>query len=191
MPEEGKHAIDEPLEPLILLVRGHRVILDADLGRIYGVSTRALNQAVKRNAQRFPRDFAFQLNAADLAELRSQPEPDDGNISAIQGHSANRSQFVTGSQKHRSLRPWVFGEHGALMAANVVRSDRAVQMSIFVTRAFVRMREHMAANAAILKRLAEIDSTLLRHDAALREVYLKLQPLLLPPPELPKRRIGF
>ena len=67
---------------------------------------------------------------------------------------ANRSQFVTGSQKHRSLRPWVFGEHGALMAANVVRRDRAVQMSIFVTRAFVRMREHMAANAAILKRLA-------------------------------------
>jgi hypothetical protein len=77
------------------------------------------------------------------------------------------------------------------MAANVVRSDRAVQMSIFVTRAFVRMREHLAANAAILKRLAEIDSTLLRHDAALREVYLKLQPLLLPPPEPAKRRIGF
>ncbi len=77
------------------------------------------------------------------------------------------------------------------MAANVLRSERAVQMSIFVIRAFVRLREHVAANAAILKRLAEIDRTLLQHDAALRDVYRKLQPLLAPPSEPPKRRIGF
>jgi hypothetical protein len=143
-------------------VRGQRVILDAGLARVYGVSTKALNQAIKRNASRFPVDFAFQLNAADIANLKPP--------------------FVT---------PWVFAEHGALMAANLLRSERAVQMSIFVIRAFVRLREHVAANAAILKRLAEIDKTLLQHDAALRDVYRKLQPLLAPPPDMPKRRIGF
>jgi hypothetical protein len=77
------------------------------------------------------------------------------------------------------------------MAANILHSKRAVQMSIFVTRAFVRLREHVAANAAILKRLAEIDKTLLQHDVALRDVYRKLQPLLAPPPEPTKRRMGF
>jgi len=157
---------EERLEPLIHVVRGQRVILDADLARLYGVTTKALNQAIKRNVDRFPVDFAFQLRW---------------------------SQIVTTSQKYRrsGLRPWVFAEHGALMAANVLRSERAVQMSIFVIRAFVRLREHVAANAAILKRLAEIDRTLLQHDAALRDVYRKLQPLLAPPSQAPKRRIGF
>ena len=103
------------------------------------------------------------------------------------------SQIVTTSQKYRrsGLNPWVFTEHGALMAANVLRSERAVQMSIFVIRAFVRLREHVAANAASLKRLAEIDRTLLQHDAALRDVYRRLQPLLASPSQAPKRRIGF
>jgi hypothetical protein len=111
----------------------------------------------------------------------------------VMGDKLMWSQTVTTSQKYRrsGLPPWVFAEHGALMAANVLRSERAVQMSIFVIRAFVRLREHVAANAAILKRLAEIDRTLLQHDAALRDVYRKLQPLLAPPSEAPKRRIGF
>ncbi len=90
--------------------------------------------------------------------------------------------------------PWVFTEHGALMAANILRSDHAAQMSVFVIRAFVRMREQVAANTAILKRLAEIDQSLLEHDTALRDIYRKLRPLLeppLPPPDPPKRRIGF
>ena len=106
----------------------------------------------------------------------------------------NRSQIVTGSQKHRDLRfqPWVFTEHGALMAATVLRSKRAVDMNIFVVRAFVRMREQIAANQTILKRLAEIDKTLLQHDGALRDIYRKLLPLLSPPPDEPsKRRLGF
>jgi hypothetical protein len=169
---KGRNA-EERLEPLIHVVRGRRVILDVDLARLYGVTTKALNQAVKRNVDRFPVDFAFQLSAA--------------------GDKLRWSQIVTTSQKYRrsGLRPWVFAEHGALMAANVLRSERAVQMSIFVIRAFVRLREHVAANAAILKRLAEIDRTLLQHDAALRDVYRKLQPLLAPPFEAPKRRIGF
>ena len=113
--------------------------------------------------------------------------------SFVQQKIFTHPQIVTTSQKYRrsGLRPWVFAEHGALMAANVLRSERAVQMSIFVIRAFVRLREHVAANAAILKRLAEIDRTLLQHDAALRDVYRKLQPLLAPPSQAPKRRIGF
>jgi hypothetical protein len=90
-----------------------------------------------------------------------------------------------------TYRPWAFTEHGALMAANILRSERAVQMSVFVVRAFVRLREQIAANSAILKRLAEIDNTLLQHDAALRDVYQKLLPLLQPAPLPPKRRIGF
>jgi hypothetical protein len=88
--------------------------------------------------------------------------------------------------------PWAFTEHGAIMAANILRSDRAVQMSVYVVRAFVRLREQIASNQAILKRLAEIDKTLLQHDGALRDIYRKLLPLLEPPPEpQPKRRIGF
>ncbi|MBI2988698.1 MAG: hypothetical protein HYY45_18195 [Deltaproteobacteria bacterium] len=107
--------------------------------------------------------------------------------------ASNRSQIVTGSQKHRDPRfhPWAFTEHGALMAANVLRSRRAVQMSVYVIRAFVRLREHIAANHAILKRLAEIDKTLLQHDTALRDIYRKLLPLLQPPPEPEKHKIGF
>jgi hypothetical protein len=171
MSEKKEPPTVEPLEPLIHSIRGQRVMLDADLARIYGVSTKVLNQAVKRNHQRFPEDFAFQLMAAE----------------------DNRSQIVTGSQKHRDprFRPWVFTEHGALMAANVLRSRRAVQMSVYVIRAFVRLREQIGANQAILKRLAEIDKTLLQHDTALRDIYQKLRPLLQPPPAPPRRRIGF
>ena len=90
-----------------------------------------------------------------------------------------------------TYRPWAFTEHGALMAANILRSKQAVHMSVYVIRAFVRLREALAANAAILKRLAEIDRSLLQHDAALRDIYRKLLPLLQPPPDPPKRRIGF
>ena len=105
----------------------------------------------------------------------------------------NWSQFATSSRKHRgaAYRPWAFTEHGALMAANILRSERAVEMSLYVIRAFVKMREGLAANAAILKRLAEIDRTLLEHDVALRDVYRKLLPLLQPPREPPRRKIGF
>ena len=103
----------------------------------------------------------------------------------------NWSRLGAGFHGGRRHRPWVFTEHGALMAANILRSAHAVQMSVYVVRAFVRMREHIAANAAILKRLAEIDRTLLQHDSALRDVYNKLLPLLQPSPSPAKRRIGF
>ena len=103
-----------------------------------------------------------------------------------------RSQFATSSSHGgRRYRAYAFTEHGALQAANVLNSANAVHMSVFVIRAFVKMREHVATNAAILKRLAEIDKSLLVHDSALRDIYQKLLPLLSPPPDPPRRKIGF
>jgi hypothetical protein len=183
MGEEAKRRdADAALEPLILSVRNQRVMLDADLARLYGVATMRFNEAFKRNQRRFPADFAFQLTAAEHVNLRSQI--------AI---SSSQSIDSVGESTHGGRRhlPWAFTEHGALMAASVLRSERAVQMSVYVIRAFVRLRERVAANASILKRLAEIDRTLLQQDAALRDIYRKLQPLLQPPPDPPKRRIGF
>jgi hypothetical protein len=155
----------------ILTIRDQRVLLDADLARLYGVETRALNQAVKRNLDRFPEEFAFALDRDEILRI---------------------SQTVTSLRRIKfSKRVQVFTEHGALQAANVLNSPQAVQMSLYVIRAFVKMREELAANATILKRLAEIDRSLLIHDSALRDLYQKLLPLLAPPPEKPRRRIGF
>ena len=198
----------KPIESLILNLRHQKVILDADLAELYGVPTFRFNEAFKRNRQRFPVDFAFQLTTAEFAELRSKPAASNAEAVARPDDAANSSQiamssaiennpnwpsFASSSKKHRgaAYRPWAFTEHGALMAANILRSERAVEMSVFVIRAFVSAREQIAANAAVLKRLAEIDKTLLEHDSALRDIYRKLLPLLQPPPEPPKRRIGF
>ena len=181
----------ERLEPLIFRIRGRRVVLDADLARLYGVTTTRFNEAFRRNRHRFPGDFAFQITADELENLRSQIA-----ISSLQStdspkDSSRRSQFLTASHGGRRYLPWAFTEHGALMAANILRSEGAVQMSVFVVRAFVRLREQVAANTAILKRLAEIDKTLVQHDAVLSDLYRKLLPLLQPPADPPKRRIGF
>lgn len=162
------------LAPLIRSVRDRRIILDSDLAPIYGIETRSLVQAVKRNADRFPEDFLFRLTPQEAAGLRSQ--------TVI---------LKPGRGQHRKYPPYAFTEHGALMAATVLNSPRAVAMSLYVIRAFVKMREDLAANAAILKRLAEIDKTLLVHDLALREIFEKLRPLLAPPPAPPKPQIGF
>lgn len=162
----------KPIKPLILTIRGSKILIDADLAGIYGVETRALNQAVKRNSERFPKDFIFQLNAEEKLEVITNCD-----------HLA-RLKFA------KSL-PFAFTEHGALMAATVLNSPQAVAMSVYVVRAFIQMREQLAANREILKRLTEIDKTLLEHDSVLRDIYRKLLPLLQPPPDPPKRRIGF
>jgi hypothetical protein len=162
---------------LIRSIRGQRVILDGDLAGLYGVPTFRFNEAVKRNLARFPEDFMFRLTKAEwegLQPLRSQ--------NAI---------LKPGRGQHRKYPPYAFSEHGALMAANILNSPRAVAMSVYVIRAFVKMREDLAANAAILKRLAEIDKTLLLHDGTLRDIYQQLRPLLEPPPQPPKPEIGF
>ena len=183
----------KPIESLILNLRGQKVILDADLAELYGVPTKVFNQAVKRNADRFPEDFIFQLTAQEWSNLKSQIVTSSLDASSNEGAAPNWSQFVTSSKKHRgaAYRPTAFTEHGAIMAATILNSPEAVAMSVFVVRAFMQMREQLVANAAILKRLAEIDKTLLEHDSALRTIWTKLQPLLAPPPDPPKRRIGF
>jgi hypothetical protein len=181
----------ERLDPLIFEIRGHRVLLDADLARLYGVTTKRFNEAFQRNRRRFPDDFAFQLTPAEYDDLRSQFAISSSQ--AFDSLGTNRSQFATGSSLHRNLsfRPWAFTEHGALMAANVLRSERAVQMSVFIVRAFIRLREQVAANTGVVVRLAEIDRKLLQHDVALLDLYQKLEPFLQPPADPPKRRIGF
>jgi hypothetical protein len=193
MPAGSDRGTEQPLEPLIYTIRSHRVILDADLARLYGVTTKRLNEAIKRNRPRFPTDFAFQLTAAESANLRSQAAISNSNAADSIEKDMIWSQFATTSRRRHGATylPWAFTEHGALMAANVLRSKRAVHMSIYVIRAFVRLREQVAANDAILKRLAEIDKTLLQHDASLRDIYRKLLPLLQPAPQTPKPRIGF
>jgi len=179
----------ERLEPLIVRIRGHRIVLDSDLARLYGVPTFRFNEAFKRNRHRFPADFAFQLTSEEFAGLTSQLAM--SKAQPVESSRSNSSQFGMRSRGGRRHLPWAFTEHGALMAANVLRSEQAVQMSVFLVRAFVRLREQVAANTAILKRLAEIDKTLLEHDSALRDVYRKLLPLLEPPADSPKRPIGF
>jgi hypothetical protein len=161
--------------PKILTVRRQRVVLDSDLATLYGVPTFRLNEAVKRNMDRFPLDFRFQLTHEEVANLISQ--------NAI-------SSLVHGGRRQL---PWVFTEHGALMAANILRSRKAVQMSLYLVRAFVRMRDEIMTSTAILKRLAEIDRRLLEHDVVLREVVERLQPLMRAPAEdkEPRRKIGF
>lgn len=129
------------IEPLIIRVRRQRVVLDADLAQLYGVPTRRFNEAFKPNRQRFPEEFAFQLTAAEFGHLRSQSVASRSQPTDSQGHNENRSQIATGSQKH-----------GAVMAANLLRSERAIQISVFVIRAFMRLREQSSTNAAILKR---------------------------------------
>jgi len=161
-----------PLESFILTIRGQKVLLDADLAAIYGVPTKRLNEQVKRNAQRFPEDFIFQLTESEKRE-----------VVAICDHLA-RLKFS------RSL-PFAFTEHGALMAANVLSSTEAVKMSVHVVRAFIKQRELVAGQAEMLKKLAQMDAKLLEHDDALRIMWQELQPLLAPPPVPTKEDIGF
>lgn len=169
--------------PPIHSVRKQRVMLDSDLAHLYGVPTFRLNQAIKRNAERFPPDFRFQLTREEFARLISQIAASNAEVSGNEGDALNSSQFVMSSRKHRGAAylPWAFTEHGALMAATVLNSPRAVQMSLFVVRAFVQMREELLAHATVFKRLAEIDKKLVTHDVILRDVYEKLCPLLNPP----------
>ena len=194
-----KKSPTESAEPRIVTVRGQRVILDTDLAEMYGVATKVLNQAVKRNAARFPEDFAFQLTAKEFADFQSQVAISISQDATGREVAPNWSQIVTlktGRGQHRKFLPWAFTEHGALMAANILRSERAVQMSVFVVRAFVRQREQLSVNADVLRRLGEIDQKLLRHDDSIVGVLNIIKSLIaprpsLPPPPPPKKRIGF
>ena len=165
----------EGVEQAILLLRGRRVMLDADLARIYGVETKALNQAVKRNAAKFPADFIFQLTMAEADTV-----------------DRLRSQIVTLKRgQHRKYLPYAFTEHGAIMVATVLNSPRAVQMSVFVVRAFVQMRATLSANRALARQLAALEQALKdrldTHDAAVITHLQHVLDILNPP----RKEIGF
>ena len=168
---------------VIRTIRGQKVILDSDLARIYGVPTKALNQAVKRNAKRFPPDFLFQLTGTEADSLRSQ-------IVTLK----------SGRGQHRKFLPYAFTENGAVMAANVLNSPAAVRMSVFVVRAFVKMRELLGGTKELAKQLADLEKKLTArldvHESVIVDVLRRVMDILDPPPpppepEQPKRRIGF
>lgn len=162
--------MSEDIAGMIVVLRGQRVILDADLAQLYGVTTKAFNQAVKRNLERFPEDFSFVLTRQELTILRSQ------NVTTRWGG--------------RRYLPRAFTEHGAIMAAMVLNSKRATEMSVFIVRAFVRMRETLAATAELAKRLKAVETTLEGHDESIKALVAAVRQLMLPPPAK-RRQIGF
>lgn len=163
----------EVIEQRILLIRGQKVIIDADLAMLYGVPTRVLNQAVRRNLKRFPQDFMFKL---------SQPEKDQ--VITICDHLKNL--------KYAKALPNAFTEHGAIMAASVLNTERAIQISVFVVRAFVKLRKMLSTHKELARKLAELERKLQNHDESIRSLVVAIRQLMAPPePETPKKRIGF
>jgi len=160
------------LQSAIHLIRGHRVMLDSDLAMIYGVTTKRLNEQLKRNRLRFPADFAFQLTVQEFGTLKSQ-------IATSSSHGGKRKL------------PWVFTEHGALMLASVLNSAIAVQASVRVVRAFVRLREMVAANAQLAAKLEELERRFDSHDEAIANLFATLKRLLEPTDATKRREIGF
>jgi phage regulator Rha-like protein len=160
------------VESRILLLRHQRVILDADIAELYGVPVKVLNQQIKRNRRRFPPDFVFQLTTKE--------------------HAALRSQIVTSNEGRGGRRylPYAFTEHGAIMAATVLNSERAVEMSVFVVRAFVRLREMLATNRKLAGKIDELENRLDTHDSTITELIDAIKELMTPD-DPPRKRIGF
>jgi hypothetical protein len=178
------------IDAVIRTVRGERVILDSDLAKIYGVETRVLKQAVRRNREKFPPDFLFELTMPEATNLqRSGPSADPNS----------RSQNVTLKQGENVKHlPFAFTEHGAIMAANILNSPQAVQMSVFVVRAFIKMRSALTDTRELARKLSslekELTSRLDSHESAIVDVLQRIMALLEPPPpapELPQKEMGF
>ncbi len=159
----------ERIQSAILLTRGQRVMLDADLAEPYGVETRALTQAVKRNAERFPRDFMFRLTKKEFGSLRSQ-------------------SVMSRSWGGRRYPPYVFTEQGVAMLSSVLRSERAVRVNIEIMRAFVQLRQLLASRQDLARKLAEMER---KYDAQFRGVFAAIRQLMEPPPQPKKPPIGF
>jgi hypothetical protein len=168
----GKLRNSEGVENLILQIRGIRVILDEHIASLYGVSTKQLNQQVKRNLKRFPPDFAFRLTHAEYGLIRSQN--------------------VTTSRRPLGSLPWAFTEHGAIMLASVLNSPLAIDASVRVVRAFVRLRQILAANRELAQKLDEIEKKLEGHDGAILQLFSMLREMLDGnESEESRRQIGF
>jgi len=172
MPDSLLTPVVEQVSQKIYFLRGERVILDSDLAKVYGVET-TLNRAVKRNSERFPDDFMFALTRAETENLRCQ--------------------FGTSRSMHGGHRylPYAFTEHGAIMAASVLNSHRAVEAVIFVVRAFVKLREILASNKELAAKLDELETRLDGHDTALRQIVTAIRELAAPLKERKSKRIGF
>jgi hypothetical protein len=174
----------------ILHLRGRQVMLDYDLAALYGVEARALNQAVKRNASRFPSDFMFQLSGEEtkivsqLVILSPKPRRQSG--------VSNSSQTVMSSRKHRGkrYRPFAFTEHGVAMLSSVLKSERAVKVNIAIMRAFVQLRRRLETNRELARKFAELDQRVGQHDKEIVAIIDAIRQLMAPP-EKPRRQIGF
>lgn len=176
----------DALSDRIHLVRGQRVMLDSDLAELYGVATKRFNEQVKRNIERFPADFMFQLTEEEGESLRSQ-------IVTLNAGDSLRSQIATlkpGRGQHRKYLPYVFTEHGAIMVASVLNSPRAVEMSVFVVRAFVQLRALLASSRELSERLDELERKLATHDHAIAGLIDAIRQLTATPAK-PSRSIGF
>ena len=164
--------VAESIETKILTIRGQKAMLDADLAELYGVETRALNQAVKRNIERFPEDFMFQLTAAEKAEVVTNCD-----------HLAKL--------KFSPSLPYAFTEHGAIMAASVLNSPRAVEISVHVVRAFVHLRELVSGHKELAQKLNQLERKVGAHDRAIAELINAIRELMTPAEPKKKRSIGF
>lgn len=160
------------IEQKIVLIRDQKVLLDADLAELYGVTTKRLNEQVKRNVDRFPPDFMFQLDEDELVILRS--------------HFATSKSGRGG----RRYLPYAFTEHGAIMVASVLNTSRAIEISIYVVRAFVRLREYLSSHKELAHKLAELEKKLDTHDEAIQSLIMAIH-RLMEPPGVKRRRIGF
>jgi hypothetical protein len=161
----------ERIERAILMIRDQKIMLDKDLAKLYGVSTKVFNQAVRRNQQRFPEDFMFQLSAEENEALRSQTV------------TLNR-----GRGQHRKYRPYAFTEHGVAMLSSVLRSERAITVNIEIIRVFVQLRQLLATHADLARKLEALEK---KYDAHFQVVFEAIRQLMAPPPEPKKGRIGF
>lgn len=173
MANETTYAPMRRIEDLIFLVRGQRVMLDSDMAKVYGVSTTRLNEQFRRNRDRFPESFAFQLTAEEFANLISQ------NAISKKGRGGRRTL------------PWVFTEHGALQLANVLRSETATKASIRVVQVFISMREQLAAHKELAGKLAELENRITGHDEALQNLFEAIRQLIEPPLPEDRPKIGF
>ncbi|HET7625429.1 MAG TPA: ORF6N domain-containing protein [Verrucomicrobiae bacterium] len=179
---EKQTATMDGIESSILTFRGLRVMLDSDLAAVYGVPLKRLNEQVKRNRERFPSDFAFQLTAEEIKQIRSQ---------IATGSLPIRSRVVSGLKYNPNYRPWVFTEHGALMLASVLNSPVAIDASIRVVRAFVLMREQLAAHKELSGKLSELENRVSGHDEAIQNLFEAIRQLIEPPVEKERKEIGF
>lgn len=161
----------ERIERAIVLLRGHKVLLDNDLAELYEVEVKKLNQAVKRNIERFPKDFMFQLAEDEFESLRSQ-------IVTLKNSRGS----------HRKYRPYAFTEQGVAMLSGVLNSPRAIAVNVEIMRAFVRLREMLSSHAELARRLDELEK---KYDSHFQVVFDAIRQLMAPPPTPPKTRIGF